>query len=312
MRVAIYGAGGLGGFYGARLAQSGHEVGFIARGDTLAALRSNGLKVLSPMGDLHIERPRVSDAPVDIGPVDLVIVAVKTWQIPEIAKQLSPLLRDDTVVIPFLNGVEAADGLAAEAGSERVMGGLSKVFSLIEAPGVIRHLSAGADTEIGELDGSANPRGEKICEVLRAAGIGCETSADIRSALWRKLLMVSSWSGLGALARSPIDVIRARAGSRELVDRSMREGLAVGRALGHSLPDDVAAQLWAFYDSLPKGTTSSMLRDLIAGKPSELEAWNGAVVRFGRKAGVATPVNDMVLELLLPMERRARGQSALT
>lgn len=309
MRVAIYGTGGLGGYYGARLAEAGHEVGFIARGAQLAALREHGLRVLSPAGDLHLQRPLASDAPAEIGAVDLVIVAVKTWQIPEVAVAMQPLLGADTVVIPFLNGVESPDQLAAVIGASRVMGGLSKIFSLVEAPGVIRHLSPGAYIEIGELGGGGSERARALAERFAAAGIEVAISEDIRSALWRKLLMVSSWSGLGALARSSIDVMRSRPGTRALVDTAMDEGVAVGRALGHRLEDGVKDELWAFYDGLPAGTTSSMLRDILAGRPSELDAWNGAVVRFAAQERVPAPVHAMTCELLAPMERRARGET---
>lgn len=311
MRVAIYGSGGLGGYYGARLAQAGHDVGFIARSTHLAAIREQGLRILSPLGDLHLPEPLVSDSPADIGEVELVIVAVKTWQVPEVAQAMAPLLGERTLVVPFLNGVEAPDQLVSAIGPERVLGGLSKIFSLIEAPGVIRHLNPGTYIEIGELDGTVSDRVRALVETVQAAGIDAAVSADIRRALWLKLLLVSSWSGLGALARSPIDIMRARPGTRALIGAAMDEGLAIGRAMGHALDDEDAAQLWAFYDSVPAGTTSSMLRDIVDGRPSELEAWNGAIVRFGAQLGVPTPVHGMAYELLLPMERRARGGSGL-
>jgi len=311
MRVAIYGSGGLGGYYGARLVQAGHEVGFIARGAHLSAIREQGLRILSPLGDQHLRDPLATDSPADIGEVELVIVAVKTWQLPEAAAAMAPLLGEHTLVVPFLNGVEAPDQLAEAIGPQRVLGGLSKVFSLIEAPGVIRHLNPGTYIEIGELDGATSERVRALVETVQAAGIDAAVSGNIRRALWLKLLLVSSWSGLGALARSPMDIMRGRPATRALIDAAMDEGLAVGRALGHELGDDDKAQLWAFYDAMPAGTTSSMLRDIVDGRPSELDAWNGAIVRFGHQVGVPTPVHGMAYELLLPMERRARGESGL-
>jgi 2-dehydropantoate 2-reductase len=230
MRIAIYGAGGLGAYYGARLHASGHEVGFIARGAHLEAMRSNGLQVFSPLGDVHVMCPLASDKPADIGAVDLVIVAVKTWQIAEVARAMAPLLHEHTLVVPFLNGVEAPDGLASVIGADRVLGGLSKIFALIEAPGVIRHFSEAAYVEIGEPGGGASARVDALRELFRGAGVEAGVSADIRSALWHKLLMVSSWAGLGALARSPMGVMRAQAETRALIGRAMDEGIAVGRA----------------------------------------------------------------------------------
>ncbi|MCP5156116.1 MAG: 2-dehydropantoate 2-reductase [Ectothiorhodospiraceae bacterium] len=307
MRFAIYGAGGLGGYYGARLAAAGHEVGFVARGAHLAAMREGGLRVVSPKGDLHLAAPRASADPADIGPVDVVLVAVKTWQIPEVARAMGPLLAPDTVVVPFLNGVEAPDELAAVVGAERVLGGLSKIFSLVDAPGVIRHINPSDYLAFGELAGGGSARVEALRAVLADAGLEVEVLDAVREALWRKLLMVTSWSALGALARSPMGVMRGQPETRALIERSMAEGIAVAAAQGFAIDLRYRAELWAFYDALPAEATSSMMRDLWAGKPSELEAWNGAIVRFGERAGVATPVHALAYHLLLPMERRARG-----
>jgi len=307
MRTAIFGAGGLGAYYGARLADAGNEVGFIARGAHLAAIREHGLRVLSPLGDVHLVSPLVSDQPADIGAVDLVVVAVKTWQVPEVANAMAPLLGPQTMVVSFLNGVEAPDALARVVGAERVLGGLSKVFSLMEAPGVIRHFHAEAYVEVGELDGGVSERAQAVKTLFEGAGVSAGVSTDIRSALWRKLLMVSSWAGLGALARSPMGVMRAHAETRRLIERSMDEGIAVGMARGHDVSHAFKDELWRFYDSLPESATASMQRDVMQGKPSELDAWNGAIVRFGAEHGVDTPVHAFTYALLRPMEERARG-----
>ena len=309
MRIAIYGAGGLGGYYGTRLACAGNDVAFIARGPHLQAIRERGLQVYSPLGDMHLPAPPATDDPADIGPVDLVVAAVKTWQIPEVAAAMGPLLGDDTVVLPFLNGVEASDELAAAVGSDRVLGGLSKVFSKIESPGVVRQFHSSAFVALGELDGSDSERARAIEEVFSTAGIDAAVSREIRVELWKKLLLVSSWAGLGALARSPMGVVRAEPGVRTLIDRSMDEGLAVARATGHDIDTTYKEEMWAFYRAMPAGATASMQRDLMEGRPSELEAWNGAVCRFGARASVETPVHSFTYHTLLPMERRARGAS---
>ena len=309
MRIAIYGAGGLGGFYGARLACAGNDVGFIARGAHLEAIRERGLQVTSPLGDMHLRRPVATDDPSDIGPVDLVVVAVKTWQIADAAAAMEPLLGRHTVVLPFLNGVEASDELASVIGPERVLGGLSTVFSKIESPGVIHHFTPNVFVAFGELDGTDSERVRALLEVFSAAGVDAEVSPAIRVELWKKLLLVSSWAGLGALARSPMGVVREEPGIRSLIDRSMEEGLAVARATGHDIDLSYKDEMWAFYRTMPAGATASMQRDIMDGRPSELDAWNGAVCRFGARAGVETPVHSFTYHMLLPMERRARGLS---
>ena len=309
MRIAIYGAGGLGGYYGARLACAGNHVAFIARGAHLAAIRERGLQVCSPLGDMHLPEPVATDNPAGVGPVDLVLVAVKTWQIPDVAAAMGPLLGEHTVVLPFLNGVEASDELASVVGSGRVLGGLSKVFSKIESPGVIHHFTSNAFVEFGELDGSGSERVQSLLEVFSAAGIDAAASPAIRVELWKKLLLVSSWAGLGALARSPMGEMRADSGVRALIDRSMDEGLAVARATGHDVDRGYKDEMWAFYCAMPAEATASMQRDILQGRPSELDAWNGAVCRFGARAGVETPVHSFTYHTLLPMERRARGLS---
>ncbi|MEE2803671.1 MAG: 2-dehydropantoate 2-reductase [Pseudomonadota bacterium] len=306
MRFAIYGAGGLGAYYGARLADAGEEVGFIARGSHLTAIQSNGLKVFSPIGDIHLSNPLASSDPTEIGPVDVVIVAVKTWQIPDVAAAIGPLIQDNTIVIPFLNGVEAADQLAKVVGDEKVFGGLSRVFSEISAPGVIRHMNPSAYVEFGELSGTTSPRANALRDVFEHAGVEATVSEDIRSALWAKLLYVSSWSGLSALSRSPMGELLGQPELCTLVNRSIDEGIAVGEAMNYNLSNDLKASMWAFYEGLPAQTTASMTRDILAGKPSELDAWNGAIVRFGRELNVATPVHEFTYHTLLPMERRAR------
>lgn len=306
MRFAIYGTGGVGGYYGARLAAAGHDVHFIARGAQLAALRSQGLKLLSPLGDAFIEHPQATDDPRSVGPVDCVILGVKTWQVGEAAEAMRPLVSENTLVLPLLNGVESPDQLAAALGAAHVLGGLTKVFSRIESPGVIRHFNAFARIDFGELAGGRSERAERLRAALAGPGIEVETSVDIRTELWKKLVIVTSWAGLGALARSPIGVMRSLPETRGLIERAVDEGIAVGVARGHAIGTDFKGDLWRMYDALPAEATASMQRDIMEGRPSELDAWNGAIVRLGAAAGVATPVHRFTYFTLLPMERRAR------
>ena len=308
MRFAIVGAGGLGGYYGARLAQAGHDVVFIARGAHLEAIRKDGLRVHSPLGDAHLKKVNATNDPREVGPVDVVVVAVKTWQVADAAREMRPMVKADTIVVPFLNGVEAPDALAEIVGAGHVLGGLSKVFSLIEAPGVIRHFNPGAYVEIGELGGGLSERVERLRVAFEKAGAQAKASADIRTELWKKLLTVSSWAGLGALARSPMGVLRAMPETHALIDRAMDEGIAVGARRGYPITPAYKVELWNFYEAMPADATASMQRDLMAGKPSELDAWNGAIVRFGIETGVETPVHTFTYHALLPIERRARGQ----
>lgn len=308
MRFAIVGAGGLGGYYGARLAEAGHDVAFIARGAQLEAMRRNGLKLISPLGDAHLAKPTATHDPKEIGPVDVVVVAVKTWQVADAARAMQPLIKADTIVVPFLNGVEAPDELADIVGAQHVIGGLSKVFSLIEAPGVIRHFNPGAYVEIGELGGGLSKRVETLRAAFEQSRAQAKASADIRTELWKKLLTVSSWAGLGALSRSPMGVLRGQPETHALIDRAIDEGIAVGARRGYPIGADTKRELWKFYEAMPADATASMQRDIMAGKPSELDAWNGAIVRFGVETGVDTPVQAFTYHALLPMERRARGQ----
>ncbi len=308
MRFAIYGAGGLGAYYGARLAEASHDVGFIARGAHLQAIQDHGLTIHSPVGDVHLPRPHATSDPADIGEVDVVVVAVKTWQVVEILQAMRPLIGDSTLIIPFLNGVEAPDQLAGVYGEGQVLGGLSRVFCEIQSPGVIRHLNPAAYVEFGELDGRLSGRVESLREEFTAAGVETKASNNIRAALWEKLLMVGSWAGLGALSRSSLGEVCTQPELHALVDRAMDEGIQVGENLGHEFDKNLKEQLWAFYQGVPYDTTASMMRDILNGKPSELDAWNGVIVRSGQQTGVPTPVHEFTYHALLPMERRARGE----
>ena len=309
MRFAIYGAGGLGAYYGVRLTEAGHDVGFIARGPHLEAIRDKGLTLHSPVGDAHLCRPLATGEPSEIGAVDVVVVAVKTWQVAEILETMRPLVGDSTLIVPFLNGVEAPDVLAGAFGEDRVLGGLSRIFCEIESPGVIRHLNPGAYVEFGGLDGQLSDPVESLRQVFEDAGVEAKASSNIRTALWEKLMMVGSWAGLGALSRSTLGEVCAQPELVEMVDRAMEEGIRVGQSRGYLLNEKLKENLWGFYQGLPHDTTASMMRDILNGKPSELDAWNGVIVRFGREAGVPTPVHAFTYHALLPMERRSRGDA---
>jgi 2-dehydropantoate 2-reductase len=305
MKIAIFGSGGLGAYYGARFIESGHEVSFIARGAHLEALRNNGLTVYSPLGDLQLPVTATSE-PADLGTQDLVIVAVKTWQLEAAAHQMMPLVAEQTVVLPFLNGVEAPDVLANILGKNKVLGGLSRIFSQIEAPGVIRHFNDSAYVEFGELDATvASSRCQLLQDAFQSAGVETVISDDIRLNLWRKLTLVSAWGGLGALSQCTMGELRKHAETRELITLCAGEALSVAQAEGHRFPEDLIDTMWAFYDALPDHASTSLSRDIHDKRPSELEAWHGVIVKLAVQHGIDVPNQKLVYHALLPMERAA-------
>ena len=308
MRIAVFGAGGAGGYFGARLARAGEEVVWIARGPHLEALRTRGLRVESIDGDFTLGPVQASDDPAEFRPVDAVFLGVKAWQVAEAARAMRPLIGPDTCVVPLQNGVEAADELRAVLGDRPVLGGVAKVFSFLVGPGHLRRPGGPASVSLGELDNRPSDRVRRLAECLRGAGLGAEIPPDIQVALWEKFLFVASGGGLGAVTRAPIGIVRSVPETRALLEAAMEEIRAVARARGVGLPDDVVPRTMAFVDTLPAAGTASLQRDLAAGRPSELEWWSGAVARLGADAGVATPIHAFVYWSMLPTELRARGR----
>jgi 2-dehydropantoate 2-reductase len=307
MRIAIVGAGAVGGYFGGRLAEAGEDVVFLARGAHLDAIRKNGLEVESIAGNFQIFPAQATDDPKEAGIPDVVLVAVKAWQVPEAAESIRPMLGPGTFVVPLENGVRAPDQLAAVVGAERVVPGLCKVASQIVGPGKIRHVGVAPWIAFGERDGSASPRVERLRAAFsRAKGVTVEIPADINVALWEKFLFIAPVSGVTAVARAPFGPVRTRPETRRLLEEAMREVFHVARARGVTLPEGAVERTMGFVDTLPPESTPSMQRDVVEGRPSELEDQNGAVVRLGREAGVPTPVNEFLYAALLPQEMRAR------
>jgi 2-dehydropantoate 2-reductase len=307
-RIAIWGAGGIGGFFGGRLAAAGCEVGFIARGAHLEAIRRDGLRVESVDGDFTVTPSIATDDPAEIGPVDVVILGVKTWHLPEVMAGLGPLLGSDTAVVTTQNGVEAPGEVAAEVGESRVLPGIAKVFTEVAGPGVIRHAGGPGSLAFAEWDGSTSARVKDLRATLAHAGVALEEPEDIWLALWIKFLFVVPLGGVGAVAQAPVGVVRSMPSTRALLTAGMREVRDIGRARGIGFPDEIVESTLGFVDQQPPAGLSSLQRDIAAGRPSELEAWSGAVHRLGQEAGVETPVNTFVYSVLLPREQRARGQ----
>jgi len=313
MRIAIYGVGGVGGYYGGRLAEAGHDVVFIARGEHLAAMRRDGLRVFSPAGDFVIKPVTATTNPSDAGTVDFVIVAVKAWHLPAAAEAIRPMIGKDTLVLPLQNGVNATTVLASVLGDDHVLGGACGISAYIDGPGCIRHVAVAPYIQFGPVGRTSPSQVRSRIETLRDAfaqskGVTAEIPEDMLAALWQKFLGVAPTGALGAITRAPMGVTRADANTRHLVESAKREIWHVGRALGVKWAPDAISRVTAVHDAVPFGTTASMQRDIMEGRPSELDAQIGVIVRLGESLGVPTPVNKFILACLMPQERRARGE----
>jgi 2-dehydropantoate 2-reductase len=307
MRIAVVGAGGVGGYFGARLVEAGEDVAFVARGAQLDALRTHGLRIESPHGNAALGPQRATDDAREIGPVDAVLLCVKTWQVAEAVEAIRPLIGRETCLVPFQNGVEAADELIGTIGPAPVLGGVAKIVAFMDGPGRIREMGGPTAAAFAELDNRPSSRVERLRDAFRRARLDVETPADIHVAIWIKFMFVASGGGVGAVARRPIGVLRRVPGTRRMLESGMAEIAALARARGVRLPDDIVGRTMAFVDTLPAEGTASLQRDIAEGRRSELDWWSGAVVRLGRKAGVATPVHAFIYDSLLPSELDARG-----
>ena len=308
MRIAVVGTGGVGGYFGGLLARAGHEVTFLARGDHLQAIRRDGLRLITAShGEFIITPARTEADPARVGPVDYVIIAVKTYHLEAVAPTLQPMVGRATAVIPLLNGVTAHEVLLRHLPRPAVAGGLCAVFSQIESPGFIRMGGNVKTVVVGELEGSPSERLDRIVAAWKSQDVDASQSDDILAALWTKFLFIASAGGITSLARVPVSGVRSQPRSRELLVQAFREVEAVARAKGVRLAPDVAEKTLNWVDGLAPEVTTSMQRDVAAGKPFELEAFSGTVVRAGEEAGVPTPVHATIYALLLPALERAMG-----
>lgn len=300
MKFAILGAGAVGGYFGARLAEAGEDVTFMARGAHLEAIRSTGLRIESENGDAHIHPAQVSDDPAEVGPVDYVLFAVKLFQTEETAGFAKPLVGPNTTLVALQNGVECANVLSAVHGKEKVLNGTSYIAAVIAEPGLIRQTGTFASFAFGEQDGTMSDRGQRLKEAADKAGLNPTYSSNVESLVWMKFLLIATMSSITTSTRKPIGELRDDPDIRPVIVASLEESIAVGRAMGVDLPEDAMEQQLKRIADFPAAMVASMYHDLHANKPTELEWMSGAVRRFGKQCGIPTPTHDAFYAILKP------------
>ena len=305
MRIAVMGAGGVGGCLGALLARDGNDVSLIARGAHLDAIRANGLRLKQDEAEFTVDIPATSD-PTEIGQVDLVLFTVKTYHNAAAIPAIRPLVGPDTAVLTLQNGVECHLLLASALGAGHALPGAYWTASSVESPGVIASVGPVPRLSFGEESGGITPRSEAIRDVLQSAGVDVELSPDPLQVIWSKFVVLSSIAGITSASRTRIrEFIRDPRGL-QLFTAAMREVDAVGRARGVNLPEGLVERQVEFIHGFPD-FQNSMHADFENGQPTELDALNGSVVRMARETGIPTPVNDFIYAVLLPLEHGAKA-----
>ena len=300
MRIAVMGAGSVGGYLGGMLARGGHDVSLIARGAHLAAIRERGLRVVRDNEEFTVSCA-ATDNPADVGQVELALLTVKTYQNSAAVPAMTPMVSPDTTVLCLQNGIDSYLTPAAAFGGERVMAGAVYIEAGLDGAGVARQAGDVVRVVIGEPDGSLSERGQAIANAFNASGIPAELTGDIRTGLWAKFLFIATMAGVTAMARQSLAELMPRPEWREVVVGCLREVEAAGRANDVDFPPDIHATTVAYIEDNLADLQASMHTDVVAGRPLELEALNGAVVRAGRAAGVPTPINDVVYAMLKPL-----------
>ena len=300
MKFAILGAGAVGGYFGARLAEAGEDVTFMARGAHLEAIRSTGLRIESENGEAHIHPAQASDDPAEVGPVDYVLFAVKLFQTEETAGFAKPLVGPNTTLVALQNGVESANVLSAVHGKEKVLNGTSYIAAVIAEPGLIRQTGTFASFAFGEQDGTMSDRGQRLKEAADKAGLNPTYSSNVESLVWMKFLLIATMSSITTSTRKPIGELRDDPDIQPVIVASLEESIAVGRAMGVDLPENATEQQLKRIAEFPAAMVASMYHDLHANKPTELEWMSGAVRRFGKQCGIPTPTHDAFYAILTP------------
>ena len=306
MRIAVVGAGGVGGAFGAALAQAGADVTFIARGAHLKAMQENGLRVVSPRGDVHLVPTQATDDPAKVGQVDLVMFCVKLWDVESAGEAIKPMVGPNTAVLPLQNGVDASDRLLPILGARAVMGGVAQISATIEAPGVIRQTGTFMKLIFGELDGSITPRGEAFLALCQKAGFDAALSDKILTELWLKFILLAANSGMTGLTRRPMGELRDDPDIAPFMRAAAEEVAAVAVAKGVQLPAGAVDRIVAGWAKAPPNMRASMAIDLIRGNRIELPWLSGKVVSMGRELGVPTPTHALIYAALKPYIMGAR------
>lgn len=306
MKIVVYGLGGIGGYFGARLMQSGNNVIFISRGITIDKVLSEGLILESIKGNIHLNNVRITDNIQSVGDADLILLTVKAWQIKEIASSLKPLVGKNTSIIPLQNGVETVDTLLEYYDESNILAAMCRLVAFKTDHNKIKHTDVEPSITFGELDNSESKRVQRIKKVLNDAGIHAIIPSDIHSMIWQKFMFVASTSGVGAVTRSTLGMVRSIPESRNLLKRSMEEIRNIAIRKNIFMPDNIVEKNMERLDSLAYETTASTQRDIMEGRPSELKNLTGAVVKYGQELNVDTPVSNFIYASLLPIEMKAR------
>ncbi|MBY0493740.1 MAG: 2-dehydropantoate 2-reductase [Cyanobacteria bacterium] len=299
MKIAIFGSGGVGGYFGGKLAAAGEDVTFLARGAHLAAMQTSGLHITSPLGEVHVPKVQAADRPQAIGPVDVVLFTVKLYDVDAAAATLLPLIGPNTVVITLQNGVDAMDMVAKYVGSDHVAGGAAYIVVVLDRPGHLHH-TGGQNLVFGERDGRRSDRLAAFEAAGQRAGFGAKASNEVETELWIKFVRLSAWAAVTTATRSPMGVIRDNPALFEMMMKATDEAIAVGRARGVALPADIVESTLAMIPNFPATSKSSMLEDLERGRRLELPWLSGAVVRIGKEVGVPTPIHQFITTILTP------------
>ena len=305
MKIAVMGAGALGGYFGARLADAGQDVWFIARGAHLAAMQTDGLIVESMKGDVHLPKVKATDNPAEVGVADVILFMVKNYDVIDSAHAIAPMIGPDTMVVTCQNGISAHERLGEIVGHQRVVPGVVRMPGDIPRPGVVRHTAPFDRFAFGELDGSKSDRVIRFYDALEAAGTMPEIPGNILHDLWIKFIMQASFASMTTITRLNVDAFRGEGPAQDLFINSMRETEKVARAIVPDLPDGIVEKVWALLESLPPTTHASMLDDLNNGKRLEVDYLGGDVVRLGKKYGIPTPIHETLWAALQPLKNGA-------
>ena len=302
MKITVMGTGGVGGYFGAKLAKAGHDVAFVARGNHLKAMKKNGLKVYSELGDVTIDPINASDNPEEFGIADIVLFCVKAYDTQTAATLIKPIVGENTGVIPLLNGIGHVEILLATLGQNSVIGGVANISALIEESGVVRHFSTMQILRVGELDNNSSERIEKFRDACGDAGIDAPVPESIEKELWQKIIMICTLAGANCLTRLPLGLCRNDLSTRKLMTTLASEAVDVARALNIRLPDDQVEITMKLLDALPPTMKASMLAALEKGEKLEASALNGAIERLGKENGIDTPAHRTVYAAISPHE----------